>query len=172
MDWLEIICSYTVQTLYNILHYNTDLDITRPCCGSQTFDHWILQRNYRKMTIKWSFSCNSFVKLMYCPKIYNDSFITQSIHTDSQNSVKCTVLLGSILFSLRQWICNKISPLDRHLLALCAYMSRACVQIRCNMVSECLPSVFSPSFQPQDIQKVVLKSMINSLLKDKKWVCL
>ena len=40
--------------------------------------------------------------------------------------------------------------------------------IRCNMVSECLPSVFAPLFQPQDIQKVVLKSMINSLLKDKK----
>ena len=31
--------------------------------ASKLFYHGILLRNYRKMTIKWSFSYNSFVKL-------------------------------------------------------------------------------------------------------------
>ena len=37
----------TVQSLYNTPCYNTDLDITQPCCGSlQNFHDGILQRNY------------------------------------------------------------------------------------------------------------------------------
>ena len=54
----------TVQFLYKKLHYHSNLDILRSCCGSQVFYHGILQRNYRKMTIIWSFSYNSFVKLL------------------------------------------------------------------------------------------------------------
>ena len=54
--------SNRLQSFYSIPPYNTDLDITQSCCGSQFFYHGILQRNYRKMTIKWSFSYNSFVK--------------------------------------------------------------------------------------------------------------
>ena len=46
----------TAQCLYNRSCYNTDLDITRSCCGSQLFLPWNLQRNSWKMTIKWSFS--------------------------------------------------------------------------------------------------------------------
>ena len=33
------------------------------CCGSQFVYREILRRNYRKVTTKWSFSYNSFVKL-------------------------------------------------------------------------------------------------------------
>ena len=55
--------STTVQSLYNTPPYNTDMDITQLCCGSQFFYHGFLQRNYRKMTMKWSFPYNSFVKL-------------------------------------------------------------------------------------------------------------
>ena len=40
-----------------------NLDTSQPCYGSKKFYRGILQRNYRKMTIKWSFSYNSFVKL-------------------------------------------------------------------------------------------------------------
>ena len=40
-----------------------DLDIIQSSCGSHFFYHGTLQMNYRKMTIKWSFSYNSFVKL-------------------------------------------------------------------------------------------------------------
>ena len=40
-----------VQSFYNTSSYNTELDVTRSCCGSQIFYHGILQRNYRKMTI-------------------------------------------------------------------------------------------------------------------------
>ena len=57
----EMINVRTVQSLYNTPHYNTDLDITHSC---NSF-HGILQRNYRKMTIEWSFSYNSFVKLPF-----------------------------------------------------------------------------------------------------------
>ena len=43
---------HTVQSLYNAPHYNTVLDITQSCSGSQMFfNHELLQRNYRKMTI-------------------------------------------------------------------------------------------------------------------------
>ena len=42
----------TVKSLYNISSYNTDLDITWSCCGSQMFYNRIFQRNYRKMTVK------------------------------------------------------------------------------------------------------------------------
>ena len=42
--------------------------------------HRILQRNYRKMTIAWSFSYNSFVKL----SIYN---VIQFIPMDPKHSV-------------------------------------------------------------------------------------
>ena len=32
----------TVQSFYNTLHYNTDLDITRSYCGSQSLNHGLL----------------------------------------------------------------------------------------------------------------------------------
>ena len=34
---VDIIARGTVQSLYNTPHYNTDLDITWSCCGSQIF---------------------------------------------------------------------------------------------------------------------------------------
>ena len=52
-----------VQFLYSTPHYNMDLDITQSCCGFQIIYHGILQRNDRKMCIKWSFSYSSFVEL-------------------------------------------------------------------------------------------------------------
>ena len=83
-----------LQSPYNAPHYNMDLDRTWSCSGSQTFlllkfyiYYGILQRNSRKMTIKWSFSYNSFVKLsLYIKK--KNSFITGSISMDTKHSVK------------------------------------------------------------------------------------
>ena len=46
----------------------------------------ILQRNYREMTIKWSFSYNSFVKLSLYIKIHS-LVITQSIPMDPKHSL-------------------------------------------------------------------------------------
>ena len=34
------LCKYTVQSLYNTPHYNTDLDITWSCYDSQIFLPW------------------------------------------------------------------------------------------------------------------------------------
>ena len=45
--------------LYKTWHYSMEFDITGSCCGSQIFYHEILQKNYRKMTMK-SFSYNLF----------------------------------------------------------------------------------------------------------------
>ena len=46
----------TVKSLYKTTYYNVDLNITWSCCGSQfILLCQILQSNYRKMTIKWSF---------------------------------------------------------------------------------------------------------------------
>ena len=42
-----------VHFLYNSPHYNMDLDITWPCRGFHCFNHGILQRSYRKMTMKF-----------------------------------------------------------------------------------------------------------------------
>ena len=47
----------TMQSLYNMSGYKTDVDLTRPWCGSQIF---CITEFYK--VIK-SFSCNSFVKL-------------------------------------------------------------------------------------------------------------
>ena len=49
-----------MQILYNAIfgvHRNMDSVISKLC-----YKETILHRNYRKMTIKWSFSYNSFVK--------------------------------------------------------------------------------------------------------------
>ena len=62
MQAVEIECT-TVQSLYNTPCCNRNWDITQSCCGSQSFYHGILRRNYRKMTILWSFSYKSIVKL-------------------------------------------------------------------------------------------------------------
>ena len=44
--------------------YNMSLSINPSCCGSHIiFYLGFLQSNYRKMTMEWSFSYNSFVKL-------------------------------------------------------------------------------------------------------------
>ena len=70
----------TVHFLYNTPHYIMDLDthVTQSSCGSQLFlYHCILQRNYWKMTIKWSFSYKSFVKLSLY--LEHSSLITLSI---------------------------------------------------------------------------------------------
>ena len=50
----------TVQALYNVTmgSIEMDLDISGMC-----YKGTILQRNYKKMTIPWSFSYNSFAKL-------------------------------------------------------------------------------------------------------------
>ena len=55
----------TVKSLYKTICYNTDLDITwsHSVIAHNFFYHEILQRSYRKMTMKWSFSYKSFVKL-------------------------------------------------------------------------------------------------------------
>ena len=56
----EINNSYVPLTL----RYSMDLDIrTWSCCGSPFFYNIIFQRNYGKMTMKWSSSYNFFVKL-------------------------------------------------------------------------------------------------------------
>ena len=60
-DQINLVITNTVQLLYNTPHYSMDLDITWSCCGSQIFYHGILQRNYKKITIKWSFFYNFFV---------------------------------------------------------------------------------------------------------------
>ena len=52
--------------------------------GALRVNHGILQRNYRKMTIKWSFSYNSFVKVYLYQQ---DSLITWSISMDPKQSV-------------------------------------------------------------------------------------
>ena len=44
-----------VQSLNNKPHHNTDLGITRSCCGNQIFYHKILQRNYRKIAMNGHF---------------------------------------------------------------------------------------------------------------------
>ena len=65
----QILFQNTAQALYNTPHYNTDLNNNTvilwlpKCIAMELFCHGILQRNYRKMTILWSFSYNSFVKL-------------------------------------------------------------------------------------------------------------
>ena len=58
-------CKSTVQSLYNMPHYDTDLDITLSCCGSQIFyrNHVILQRIYRKRTIKQRFF---YLRILHC----------------------------------------------------------------------------------------------------------
>ena len=50
----------TVQSLYNTPRYNMDLDITGIWLRN-FFYTANLQMNYREMTIKWSFSYDSFV---------------------------------------------------------------------------------------------------------------
>ena len=71
--------SCTVQSHYKVPQYNMDLDITWP----KYFYHGILPRDYRKMTIKRSFSYNSFVKL----SLYNMIHLTRSIPMDPKYSV-------------------------------------------------------------------------------------
>ena len=48
---------YSPFIMLNLGSIGMDRDISGPC-----YKGTILQRNYRKMTIKWSFSYNSFVK--------------------------------------------------------------------------------------------------------------
>ena len=43
--------NHKLHSFYNTPCYNTALDITWSCCGSQIFSSWNLQRNYRKRTI-------------------------------------------------------------------------------------------------------------------------
>ena len=76
----------TVQSLYGTAHYKTDLVITRSCCP-KSFYHGTLQRNYRKMTI--SFSYNSFVKLSL---LLNYNRVLDSIPMDPKHYIKETAL--------------------------------------------------------------------------------
>ena len=72
----------TVWSLYNISHYNSDFNRTWLYWGSQFFYHGILQKNYRKMTIKWSFSYNSFVELSFFDTIYfNNTALSHGAQT-------------------------------------------------------------------------------------------
>ena len=68
---IGLLCS--VKFLYNTTHYYTDLDITWPCCDSQNILPWNFTKKLRKMTMKWSFSYNSFVKIVL---LLYDSFIS------------------------------------------------------------------------------------------------
>ena len=52
----------TVQSLYSRPSYNTDLDKMQSCCGSQFILPWNFTIVYGKMTLKWLFFYNSFVK--------------------------------------------------------------------------------------------------------------
>ena len=45
------------------IYHSTDLDTKWSCCGSQSFLPWNFKWYHRKMTMKWPFSYNSFVKL-------------------------------------------------------------------------------------------------------------
>ena len=101
--------SKCIRILYNIPHYNMDLDITRLCCGSQIFTLQFYKGNYVKMAIKWLFSYTCFVKvsLVFIKELYENynkmvifllffckmfpfehtSLITQSISMDTKHSV-------------------------------------------------------------------------------------
>ena len=70
----------TLQSVYNISHYNTDLNRTWLCWGSEFFYHGILRR---KMTIKWSFSYNSFVELSFFDTIY----FNNTVHSHGAQTV-------------------------------------------------------------------------------------
>ena len=76
---------------------------TKSCCGSQLFYHKILQRNYRKMTKKWSFFHNSFVKFR---------FITQFIYTQGPFlwTTKHSVIKGLHCIHVSQWTCPIFFP--------------------------------------------------------------
>ena len=56
---------YTLQSFYNTPHYNMDLDIHGHNVASSFFYHRILQNNYRKMAISWSFVKLSLYNLVY-----------------------------------------------------------------------------------------------------------
>ena len=80
----------TVQSIYNAHHYNMNLNITRSCCGSHfiTIEFYkkkrrMLQRDYRKMTKKWSFFNSSFVKV----PLYHSSLLTHIIPMDPKHSI-------------------------------------------------------------------------------------
>ena len=45
---------HTVQSLYNIPHYNTDLDRTQTCCVIQTFYYAILQSKKAKIRNRYN----------------------------------------------------------------------------------------------------------------------
>ena len=90
--------NHRLLSLYNTPQYNTDLDIIRHVATPKYFYHRILQSNYRKITISWSFPYNSFVKL----SLYNNSLITQFIPMDQKHSVMkdCTVICHHICIKL------------------------------------------------------------------------
>ena len=58
------------STMYVVYIPKSGTEMIRPDCADAQADlclcnlHTILQRNYRKVTILWSFSCNSFVKFI------------------------------------------------------------------------------------------------------------
>ena len=60
----------TFQSLYNTPCFYMESDIIWSCYSSQFFYHVILQNNYKRMTMKWSFPYNSFVKLSIYKMIY------------------------------------------------------------------------------------------------------
>ena len=61
----------TLQSFYNTPHYNKGLIYaTVKLWPRKYFYHGILQRNYGKMTMKWSFSYNYFVKLSLYYRIH------------------------------------------------------------------------------------------------------
>ena len=54
----------SIKVITNTNRYNTDLDKTLSSLvvAPKFFNQVIFQRDYRKMTIKWSFAFSSFVK--------------------------------------------------------------------------------------------------------------
>ena len=85
---------HTVQSLYNTPNFNMNVNLTHSCCVSQFFYHGILQRNYRKMTIKWSFSY-SFVKLSLYNKIDLQP-IPKDLKHSAIKGLHCTKYQGSV----------------------------------------------------------------------------
>ena len=96
----------TVQNLHNMPHFNTDFDVTWSfCCPHIFFYLGILQRNYRKMTMKRSFSYNSFVKL----SLKHDSLISGFLLMDqiyTQTKKKRPIFMVLYL-SIQLRCCNK-----------------------------------------------------------------
>ena len=104
-------------------------DAPAPACSSiirlwyvvapKIFNHGILQRNFRKMTIRWSFSYVSFVKLslyntihlQHNPFLWTQNIIIEPVHEIS-NKELCATSKGS---NQPAHMCSLIRAVAHHL---------------------------------------------------------